>query len=115
MIGGWCGYDCMLHLHNQRSKYPILANIPIVCLPATISNNLPCTDVCVGTDSAVGEIVYAVDKIKQSTVGHTRLYVIEVMGGKCGYLATTGALATGAELVYLNEVRSIHHAHRRFS
>jgi 6-phosphofructokinase 1 len=71
---------------------------------ATISNNLPATDVSIGADSAIGEIVYAVDKIKQSTVGHTRLYVIEVMGGKCGYLATIGGLVTGAELVYLNEV-----------
>lgn len=102
MIGGWSGYQGVLQLHSQRKNYPAF-DIPMICLPATINNNLPGTELSVGADTALNSIISAVDKIKQSAVASQRAFVVEVMGYYCGYLALMSALATGAERVYLHE------------
>jgi 6-phosphofructokinase 1 len=75
----------------------------MVCLPASINNNLPGTELSVGSDTALNSIVSAVDKIKQSAVASQRTFIVEVMGYYCGYLALMSALGTGAERVYLHE------------
>src|SRR6266508_340654 len=69
----------------------------------TINNNLPGSEFSIGADTALNNIVDAVDKIKQSAVATRRCFVVEVMGHWCGYLAMMGALATGAERFYLPE------------
>ncbi|RMG93953.1 MAG: 6-phosphofructokinase [Chloroflexi bacterium] len=102
MVGGWSGYEAVLELHKRRDIFPAF-NIPMVCLPATIDNDLPCAELSVGADTALNSIVGAVDKIKQSAVAARRVFVVEVMGRRCGYLALMSALATGAERVYLHE------------
>jgi len=102
MIGGWSGYEAAYRLYSQRGQFPTF-NIPIICLPATINNNLPGSELSIGADTALNSIVEAVDKIKQSAVASQRCFVVEVMGRYCGYLALMGGLATGAERVYLNE------------
>ena len=102
MIGGWTGYQSILELYNQRKNYPAF-DIPMICLPATINNNLPGTELSVGADTALNSIISAVDKIKQSAVASQRAFIVEVMGYYCGYLALMGSLATGAERVYLHE------------
>lgn len=103
LIGGWTAYTTAYQFLSQRENYPAF-NIPIVCLPATIDNNLPGSDLSIGADTALNNIVEAVDKIKDSAVAQRRCFVVEVMGRKCGYLALMSGLATGAERVYLNEV-----------
>ncbi len=102
IIGGWAGYESALEIHRQRAIFPAF-DIPIVCLPATINNNLPATELSVGADTALNNIAQAVDKIKQSAVASRRTFVVEVMGRYCGYLALMSAMATGAERVYIHE------------
>jgi 6-phosphofructokinase 1 len=102
MIGGWSGYDAAYQLYRERENFPVF-NLPIICLPATINNNLPGSDLSIGADTALNNIVEAVDKIKQSAVASHRCFVVEVMGRYCGYLALVSGLATGAERVYLHE------------
>ncbi|MCB0109254.1 MAG: 6-phosphofructokinase, partial [Caldilineaceae bacterium] len=102
IIGGWDGYVAAQSFLNEREKYPAL-RIPIVCVPATISNNLPGTEVSIGADTALNSIVQNVDKIKESAVANRRCFVVEVMGGDCGYLALMSGIAAGAERVYLPE------------
>jgi len=102
VIGGWTGYQSALELYGKRDTFPAF-NIPIICLPASINNNLPGADLSVGADTALNNIIEAVDKIKQSAVASRRAFVVEVMGHYCGYLALMSALATGAERVYLHE------------
>ncbi len=102
VIGGWSGYDTAYKLSCERGDFPAF-NIPIVCLPATINNNLPGSELSIGADTALNSICQAVDKIKQSAVATRRVFVVEVMGRTCGYLALMGGLATGAERVYLHE------------
>lgn len=102
VIGGWSAYYAAIQLYQQRSNYPAF-EIPIACIPATINNNLPGTELCVGSDTALNSIVEAADKIKQSAVASDRCFIIEVMGRYCGYLALLSALASGAERVYIHE------------
>lgn len=102
MVGGWSGYESMLSLWKERRNYPAF-NVPMLCVPASIDNNLPGAEYSIGSDTALNVIMEAVDKIKQSAVASNRCFIIEVMGRYCGYLALMSALATGAERVYLNE------------
>jgi len=102
VIGGWNAYEGIHAMFNERTNFPAF-NIPIVCLPASINNNLPGSEFSIGADTALNNIVDAIDKIKQSAVATRRCFVVEVMGHWCGYLALMGALATGAEHFYLPE------------
>ncbi len=102
MIGGWSGYVGAAKLHAERERFPAFS-LPIVCLPASINNNLPGSELSIGSDSALNNIVGAVDKIKTSAVASQRCFVVEVMGRRCGYLALLSGLATGAERVYMHE------------
>src|SRR5690606_28803803 len=102
MIGGLAGYQAAHRLYTERHIFPAL-DIPIICLPASIDNNLPGSELSIGADTALNSIVEAVDRIKQSAVASRRCFVVEVMGRECGYLALMSGLATGAERVYLPE------------
>ena len=102
IIGGWEAYQGAMALNNRRETFPAF-NIPIVCIPATIANEIPGAELSVGADTALNNIVDAVDKIKQSAGASRRVFIVEVLGGMCGYLALMSAMATGAERTYLNE------------
>lgn len=102
VVGGWSAYRTAYRFQSKREAFPAF-NIPMICLPATINNNLPGADISVGADTALNSIVEAVDKIKQSAVASNRCFVVEVMGRYCGYLALMGGLSTGAERVYMHE------------
>jgi 6-phosphofructokinase 1 len=102
IIGGWSGYKAAYELYSRREEFPTF-QIPIVCLPASIDNNLPGSQLSIGADTALNCIIDDVDKIKQSAVASRRCFVVEVMGGDCGYLALISGISTGAERVYLPE------------
>ena len=102
MIGGWAGYEAAAEIYRHREAVKAF-RIPIICLPASIDNNLPGSELSIGADTALNSIVTDVDKIKQSAVAARRVFVVEVMGRDCGYLALMSGLATGAEHVYLPE------------
>ncbi len=102
MIGGWSGYEAAHELHRHRHTHPAF-DLSIVCLPASINNDLPGSDLSIGADTALNSIVGDVDKIKQSAVTAGRCFVVEVMGRDSGYLALMSGLASGAERVYLPE------------
>ncbi|KIJ10708.1 6-phosphofructokinase [Paxillus involutus ATCC 200175] len=103
LIGGFEAFNALLILENGRKHYPSF-NIPMVHLPATISNNVPMTEFSLGSDTSLNALVDACDSIKQSaSASRNRVFVVETQGGKCGYIATMGALATGASLVYTSE------------
>ncbi|NTU83417.1 MAG: 6-phosphofructokinase [Chloroflexales bacterium] len=102
MIGGSAGYRACHRLFSERHIFPAF-DIPMICLPASINNNLPGSELSIGADTALNSIVEAVDRIKQTAVASRRCFVVEVMGRDCGYLALMGGLATGAERVYLPE------------
>ncbi|RXN00086.1 ATP-dependent 6-phosphofructokinase, platelet type [Acipenser ruthenus] len=96
-------FECLLQLTEARSRYEEFC-IPMCVLPATISNNVPGTDLTIGADTSVNAIVQTCDRIKQSASGtKRRVFIIETMGGYCGYLASVGGLAAGADAAYIFE------------
>lgn len=102
VIGGFNAYLGAHTLIKERDRYPAF-NIPIVCVPASIDNNLPGSELSIGADTAVNSTVSTLDAIKLSASASKRCFVAEVMGRRCGYLTLISGLATGAEKVYLPE------------
>ncbi|CAH1405267.1 unnamed protein product [Nezara viridula] len=103
IIGGFEAYQTALDFVYQRDNFKPFC-IPIVVIPATISNNVPGTDFSLGCDTALNEIVAISDTIRQSAQGtKRRVFIVETMGGYCGYLATLAGLAGGADAAYIYE------------
>ncbi|XP_066541974.1 ATP-dependent 6-phosphofructokinase, liver type isoform X1 [Hoplias malabaricus] len=103
VVGGFEAYEGILELFEARGHYDELC-IPMCIIPATISNNVPGTDFSLGADTAVNAAMESCDKIKQSATGtKRRVFVVETMGGYCGYLATTAGIAVGADAAYIFE------------
>lgn len=76
---------------------------PVVGIPASIDNDIPYTDMALGVDTALNNIIYAVDCIKDTANSHDRAFIVEVMGRNSGYLASIAAIATGAEFAIVPE------------
>ncbi|CAL8372620.1 unnamed protein product [Arctogadus glacialis] len=103
VIGGFEAYEGVLQLFESRGRFDELC-IPMCVIPATISNNVPGTDFSLGADTAVNAAMEGCDTIKQSASGtKRRVFVVETMGGYCGYLATCTGFAVGADAAYIFE------------
>ncbi|XP_026807599.1 ATP-dependent 6-phosphofructokinase isoform X5 [Rhopalosiphum maidis] len=103
IIGGFEAYQAGIQLVQNRKNFPEFC-IPMVIIPSTISNNVPGTEFSLGCDTALNEITEICDRIRQSAQGtKRRVFVIETMGGYCGYLATVAGLAGGADAAYIYE------------
>ncbi|XP_056389454.1 ATP-dependent 6-phosphofructokinase, liver type isoform X2 [Hyla sarda] len=103
VIGGFEAYEGVLQLVEAREQYEELCIIMCV-IPATISNNVPGTDFSIGSDTAVNAAMESCDRIKQSASGtKRRVFIVETMGGYCGYLATVAGIAVGADAAYVYE------------
>ena len=88
VIGGFEAFQAVLQLAEARPQFKQF-RIPMVVLPATISNNVPGTDFSIGADTALNEITEICDRIRQSAQGtKRRVFIVETMGGYSGYLAT---------------------------
>uniref|UniRef100_A0A673ZMQ3 6-phosphofructokinase n=1 Tax=Salmo trutta TaxID=8032 RepID=A0A673ZMQ3_SALTR len=96
-------YLGLMELLEARGKYDEFC-VPMVMVPATVSNNVPGSDLSIGADTALNAITDTCDRIKQSASGtKRRVFIIETMGGYCGYLASVGGLAAGADAAYIYE------------
>jgi 6-phosphofructokinase 1 len=96
VIGGDGSLNGALALHKM--------GVPVIGIPASIDNDIAFTDMALGVDTALNNIIYAVDCIKDTASSHDRAFVIEVMGRNSGYLASMTAIATGAEYAIVPEV-----------
>ncbi|KAF6213437.1 hypothetical protein GE061_011156 [Apolygus lucorum] len=103
IIGGFEAFMACMILAKAKNDHPEL-NIPMLVVPSTISNNVPGTELSLGADTALNEITEICDRIRQSAQGtKRRVFIIETMGGYCGYLATLAGLAGGADAAYIFE------------
>lgn len=76
---------------------------PIIGLPGTIDNDLNGTDQTIGCHTAVNTALEAIDKVRDTAHSMERIFIIEVMGNKSGYIAVEVALGAGAEDVIVPE------------
>ena len=79
---------------------------PVVGVPGTIDNDLYGTDETIGYDTALNTAMEAIDKIRDTADAHDRLFLVEVMGRKAGFIALETGIAVGAELILLPEAVS---------
>ena len=77
--------------------------INVVCIPATIDNDISCTNYSIGFDTAANTAIECIDKLRDTMQSHERCSVVEVMGRNAGYLAMYVGLAVGATAVLVPE------------
>jgi 6-phosphofructokinase 1 len=77
--------------------------IQVMAIPASIDNDIPFTDMSLGVDTALNNIIHAVDCLKDTASSHDRTFVVETMGRNCGYLALVAGIACGAEYALIPE------------
>lgn len=79
-------------------------NFPIMGVPGSIDNDIAGTDFSIGFDTAVNISVEAIDRVRDTAYSHERVFVIEVMGRRNGFIAIESGLAGGAEAILIPEV-----------
>jgi len=77
--------------------------VSVVGIPATIDNDISCTDYTIGFDTASNTAVDAIDRLRDTMQSHERCSVVEVMGRNAGHLALYVGLAIGATAVLIPE------------
>jgi 6-phosphofructokinase 1 len=95
-IGGDGSFTGLHKLYEQFQ-------MPSVCIPGTIDNDLAGTDYTIGYDTATNIAVEAIDRIRDTALSHNRLFFIEVMGRNSGYIAIHSGIAGGAAAVVIPE------------
>ncbi len=88
------------------SRLQRVSGIPVVGIPATIDNDVSGTDTTIGFDTAVNTALSAIDRIRDTATSHERIFVVEVMGRKRGFLALEVGLAGGAEIILVPEIEA---------
>jgi 6-phosphofructokinase 1 len=76
---------------------------PVVGIASTIDNDLPCTEITIGVDTALNIALESIDRLRVTASSHKRAFVVEVMGRNCGYLALMAGIAGGAEAIVVPE------------
>ncbi|MDR1693024.1 MAG: 6-phosphofructokinase [Oscillospiraceae bacterium] len=77
--------------------------IPAVGIPATIDNDIACTNYTLGFDTACNTAIEAIDKLRDTMQSHERCSLVEVMGRKAGHLAAYVGIAVGANVILVPE------------
>ena len=77
--------------------------VNVIGIPATIDNDIGCTNYCLGFDTAANTAIECIDKLRDTMQSHERCSVVEVMGRHAGFLAMYVGLAVGATAVLVPE------------
>jgi 6-phosphofructokinase 1 len=94
------GGDGSLSIAQQMHEH----GIPIVGVPKTIDNDLECTAMTFGFDSAVSSATDALDRLHSTAESHDRVMVLELMGRYAGWIALYAGVAGGADVVLIPEI-----------
>ncbi len=98
VLGGYDTQGVALELHKR--------GFPVVGIPATMDNDVGCTDYSIGFFSAVNVVADAVDKLHSTASSHHRVMILEVMGRYSGWVALYGGIAGGADWIVIPEVQT---------
>ena len=77
--------------------------VNVICIPATIDNDICCTNYSIGFDTAANTAIECIDKLRDTMQSHERCSIVEVMGRNAGFLAMYVGLAVGATAVLVPE------------
>jgi len=99
VIGGNGSFNGALELSRETETL-------IVGIPATIDNDVFGSDETIGFDTAVNTGVAEIDRIRDTAISHERIFIVEVMGRRRGFLALTVGLTAGAEVILVPEIKT---------
>jgi phosphofructokinase-like protein len=95
-IGGEHTMSITRRLHEE--------GLPMIGVPKTIDNDVPCTDFTFGFDTAVQIATGAIDRLHTTAASHDRVMVVEVMGRNTGWIAVFSGIAGGADAIVIPEL-----------
>jgi len=95
VIGGNGSFKGASKLHEHGIK--------TIGIPATIDNDIACTDYTIGFDTAVNTVIDAINKLRDTATSHERIFLVEVMGRDSGQIALHAGIAGGAESILIPE------------
>ncbi len=102
------GFDCIFTLggdSTQKSARDFsLRGINVIGVPKTIDNDVACTDITFGYNTAVSVATEALDRLHTTAETHHRIMVLEVMGREAGWIALESAIAGGADIALIPEI-----------
>ena len=89
------GGEDTLGVANRLSQ----EGVPVVGIPKTIDNDIRGTEASIGFDSAINEVMRALDRLHPTAEAHDRVLLVEVMGRDASWVAVFGGLAGGADVI----------------
>lgn len=102
------GLDCLVILggNGTHKTANLLSSegLNVITLPKTIDNDLWGTDITFGFNSAMDVATDVIDRIHTTATSHGRIFVIEIMGHKAGWLTLYSGVAGGADIILLPEI-----------
>ena len=102
------GFDCVFTLGGdgtQKSARDLsLKGINVIGVPKTIDNDVACTDITFGYNTAVSVATEAIDRLHSTGETHHRIMVLEVMGRYAGWIALESAISGGADIALIPEI-----------
>lgn len=96
VIGGDGSFHGAHALYNEH-------NVNVIGIPGTIDNDIYGTDLTIGYDTAVHTALSSIDKIRDTATSHDRLFLVEVMGRRAGFIALEVGICGGAEEILVPE------------
>lgn len=100
--------DCLFTLGGdgtQKSARDLsLRGINVIGVPKTIDNDVACTEITFGYNTAVAVAAEALDRLHTTADTHHRIMVLEVMGRYAGWIALESAIAGGADVALIPEI-----------
>lgn len=102
------GFDCVFTLggdSTQKSARDLfIKGINTIGVPKTIDNDVACTDITFGYNTAVSVATEAIDRLHTTAETHHRIMVLEVMGRFAGWIALESAISGGADVALIPEI-----------
>ena len=102
------GFDCIFTLGGdgtQKSARDFSTKgVKVIGVPKTIDNDVACTDITFGYNTAVSVAMEAIDRLHTTGETHHRIMVLEVMGRYAGWIALESAIAGGADVALIPEI-----------
>jgi 6-phosphofructokinase 1 len=100
VIGGDGSFKGAQALFETNNNLQIIDNLFIVCIPASIDNDIPLTKFSIGTDTALNTAVECIDKLRDTAYSHRWVFVIQIMGRNCDYLTCMIGISAGASHIF---------------
>ncbi|VAX76547.1 6-phosphofructokinase [Buchnera aphidicola] len=102
------GIDFLIIIGGDGSymgaKFLTDMGVPCIGIPGTIDNDVSGTDYTVGFFTALETVVAAIDKLRDTSVSHNRISIVEIMGRHCGDLTLSASIAGGCEFTVIPEI-----------